>query len=450
MKIKLLWSFCVCIGVVLFFPLSFTQTNSKPALEWSVVYSQSAQEESLSVLEELKTTHPEKAAGIYEVIADSYVEKKDFTQALNFYQRAQELNPGSEAILSKLAGIYHEQQRPEDEIAIYRKLVSLYPNNPFYYQRLSQLLERQGKAKEVQEVWQRLLENNPYSTEACQQAASYFANKKDYAKAIQQIEKAIQLRPDEVNLRFGLASILSQAERIKDAEDLYKEIINSNLETGIKQKAINRLVILEKQQDKLKPFIAQLEARLNQGSDDINLLGQLGRAYFIDGRLDETVKIYKKIIEIKPNERTNYNQLMEIYSNQGRSKDVSEVLESMINLWPEDLSFYHRLAQIYQKDGLNELAIKTYEKALKARPNNPDSLFRLSELLLKKGEFTQAEKKLAIAVSLEPGNNEYQQKLTYAKKQIEESKQKVGRVKKEEPKKAPEKKKSWWKRLFGG
>ncbi|MFH1678351.1 MAG: tetratricopeptide repeat protein [Candidatus Omnitrophota bacterium] len=429
--------FSLCFGFILL-NVSMGQTDTTGSTDKTG--------DVLSAFNELKTAHPEKSAVIYEILADNFAQDKDFAQALNFYQQALELKPGDEGILTKLANIYQAQNMPEDVIAVYRKLVSLYPNNSFYYERLSNLLEKEGKSKDVEGVWEKLIANNPYSIQAYRQSALYFAAQKNYQKAVEQMQKAIQLRPDEVSLRFQLASILSQAGRIEEAGDAYNEIINSDQGAQIKQNAINQLVILKKQNKELASFITQIESELSKSPGDINVQGMLAQAYFIDGNLDKAVDVYKKIIEQMPSERENYNRLIEIYSNQDNLKEISVIFEAMLKIWPKDLSLYQRLARNYQKDNNAKLAIKTYERILEVSPNNPAYLFKLSELLINEKQWVQAEEKLAVCVSLQPKNKQYQEKLQLAKDSAPSRGRKAGR---EKAKETGEKKKPWWKRIFG-
>ncbi len=431
MKKSGFWIFCVCIGLILLTgKTGITDTTGVTGIT--------------DALNELKTTHPNKAARIYEMMADGFVKEKDFSQAADFYRQALGLDPDNEGVLTKLADCYRNQKNPEQEIAIFRRLTSLYSNNPFYYQRLSGLLVKAGKAEEADGVYETLVENNPYSVEAFRRAAAYFAVNKDYIRAIARIEKAIQLDPNALSLRFQLGSVLSQAGKLDQAQAVYQEIIDSQHEAQIKENAINQLVILKKQHNKLSSYIVELEEKLNNNPDDINLLAVAACAYFIDGSSDKAAGTYKKIIKQLPFQRTNYNRLMEIYNNQARVDEVCGVLESMLKAWPEDLSLYHRLAQTYLKHGKGNMAVKTYKKALKIQPNNPNLLFGLGEVFLRQDKFSEAHKNLAICVSLEPRNTQYQEKLEIAKK----GRQAQG-IKEEKTAKPAGEKKPWWKRLFG-
>ena len=141
-----------------------------------------------------------------------------------------------------------------------------------------------------------------------------YGQKKEWAKAIQQLEKAAQLQPN-------------------DAE-VHRLLVSFHDETGDKQGAIGRLL-----------QAVQVSRR------DIKLYEDLGRRYAALGQANEAERAYTSIVEVLPTESESHALLATIREKQNRWKDAIEHWEQVARLRSLEPTGLLRLAaaQIHEK-----------------------------------------------------------------------------------------------------
>lgn len=141
-----------------------------------------------------------------------------------------------------------------------------------------------------------------------------YGQKKEWAKAIQQLEKAAQLQPN-------------------DAE-VHRLLVSFHDETGDKQGAIGRLL-----------QAVQVSRR------DIKLYEDLGRRYAALGQANEAERAYTSIVEVLPTESESHALLATIREKQNRWKDAIEHWEQVARLHSLEPTGLLRLAaaQIHEK-----------------------------------------------------------------------------------------------------
>ena len=81
-------------------------------------------------------------------------------------------------------------------------------------------------------------------------------------------------------------------------------------------------------------LIADLEARLKQDPKNPEVLWRLGDAYFDSKQFNESVKYYKKVLEVKPGEADLYNDLGLSLHYLGNSAEAIKYLDEGIKKNP--------------------------------------------------------------------------------------------------------------------
>lgn len=105
-------------------------------------------------------------------------------------------------------------------------------------------------------------------------------------------------------------------------------------------------------------------------SEDVVKLYNTGRELYAQGKLDEAVAVYKKVVEMDPGFDYAYGSLGYIYYDQGNFNEALVMLEKAISLSPED-SFYHsEAALVYEKLGRRKDGILSLQKAIELKPDN--------------------------------------------------------------------------------
>jgi tetratricopeptide (TPR) repeat protein len=85
----------------------------------------------------------------------------------------------------------------------------------------------------------------------------------------------------------------------------------------------------------------------------------------------EAEPIVKRMIEVEPNEPTNYFALAKIYEDAGRYDEAEQALQKAVSVKPNDPIVYTTLSGYYNRQGDFEKTIENLQKAADLDPNNP-------------------------------------------------------------------------------
>jgi tetratricopeptide (TPR) repeat protein len=179
----------------------------------------------------------------------------------------------------------------------------------------------------------------------------------DYRKAIPKYEEAISLDPTLTQAYFYVAH---------SYDNLYKparkgEAANDEFLT----KAIDGYkVAAEKSEDpKLKKL--SLEYLVAAYRDKLE-----------DPSLAEPV--VERMIQMEPNEPTNYFALSKIYEDAGKYEEAEATLVKAREARPNDPTVYMQLAGYYNRQGEFDKTIEALEARASREPNNPESYYTIA------------------------------------------------------------------------
>ncbi len=141
-----------------------------------------------------------------------------------------------------------------------------------------------------------------------------------------------------------------------------------------------------------------------------------------EGKKDELLKAYHKILSLSPSNIPLRNKVAEIFKKEGLQIEAAKE--------------YLHIARLYdEKDDVNN-AEMYYKKSMDLQPNNNEALFGLSSIYEKTGNPRQAQEYLKKAVELAPSNTElilkYAESLVKAKS-FSEAMQYISKITEIEP-----------------
>jgi len=109
-------------------------------------------------------------SAIYHNLGKGYVRNGHYIRAIHAYQQALEFKLDKEKTLQALSEVYvllgirlGEQQRVEEAVTVYRKVLELDPSHTGARHNLGGLLFRQGRWEEAMDQYQAILEREPHS-----------------------------------------------------------------------------------------------------------------------------------------------------------------------------------------------------------------------------------------------------------------------------------------------
>ncbi|XP_070610959.1 protein O-mannosyl-transferase TMTC1 isoform X2 [Erythrolamprus reginae] len=137
-------------------------------------------------------------------------------------------------ILSPLGALYYNTGRYEDALKIYREAASLNPSNKETRLALAQVLTMMGQAKEAEQMLSHIVTEGAECLECYRLLSAIYSKQESYNKALEAIDKALQLKPKDPKiiseLFFTKGNQLREQNHLDKAFESYKVSVDFNPE----------------------------------------------------------------------------------------------------------------------------------------------------------------------------------------------------------------------------
>ncbi|MDS1140569.1 tetratricopeptide repeat protein [Pusillimonas sp. SM2304] len=301
-------------------------------------------------LEVLEKTLPESLRALpvaHLALADAAWAAQDADRALGEAQKAQALEPGSEAAAQRVLE-YGLKVDPDAAINQTRAYLNTYPQS-----RKLQLM-----------LVNRLIERREFDT------------------ALDQVGRMRRLAPEDFDLLYTEAEVNIRAERYEQAQALLNEYINVQTQRrqAISDKASNaaadasdaRLLLVQ---------IAEKQGRLDEAIVQLDLID--------DGSLRYQAQVHKAVLQARQGDLASATKTIDALKPQNDHERTVAALT---------------LASIYREAGRTDTAVETLKKADEAMPDSTEIKYDLAMLYERQGNMDQFEALMKRVIELDPNN----------------------------------------------
>ncbi|GAB4269069.1 MAG: hypothetical protein Kow0029_04880 [Candidatus Rifleibacteriota bacterium] len=137
-------------------------------------------------------------------------------------------------------------------------------------------------------------------------------------------------------------------------------------------------------------LLVQLEEKSRENPDDVGLMQRLARLYFKNGAIEDSARIYEKILKIQPE---NVPVLVELANCRIRQKEYEEatfLLERAQEIKPGFYVTFLTFARMYEAQKITDRQISFLMLAANAAPEKTEIRLALAEQLKKHGDLNGA------------------------------------------------------------
>ena len=349
--------------------------------------------------------------------------------AITSFKALTRIMPYDDRYHKELAELYEIQNRLDDALQSYERVVTIRPDQKSARNRLGQLYLQTGDYPAAIKTFLHILSpledfkdsSTPKTSEGRSGTNTVRTNigepeieahhgislayqaQNDFERSEFHITRMITLLEEQAKrTRSGFRTRSSErvklAKRIQDARYTLGQIY---LKFNMPQKAI------------------QTFAKILGGDDEyVPALSGIGIAYQMQDDVKGAERYLRKAIELSSEEELPeaYNALGYLYAEQGINLDEAATLvRRALKSAPRSGAYLDSLGLIYFKQGKLDAAIENLEQALHYLPNTPEILLHLADAYLGKGLKQKALQTLEQAVLLEPNNAELLQRLNAVK-----------------------------------
>ena len=243
---------------------------------------------------------------------------------------------------------HHMAGRFAEAEAIYRRVLSVEPNNPDALHLLGVIEHRAGNTERVVELIGAAIAANPRVPAFHNNLGNALKDQGKLEQAVAAYLRALALRPDYAEAHNNLGNAHRELGRLEDAVAAYHRALTARPEYA---EAHNNLGNALKEMGLAEEAIASYHKALAANPEYAEAHSNLGVALKERGRLEDAVAAYRKALAIKPGYAEALYNLCELYEKTNRTEDLREAVNTARRLCPEDPRFALREAQLLKRDG---------------------------------------------------------------------------------------------------
>jgi tetratricopeptide (TPR) repeat protein len=330
--------------------------------------------------------------------------KKDYEQALEFYDEAIKLRPDfPEAEFQKASALVSLNRLPEAEKS-YRRASELKPTWALPPAALGLLLSRtQGREREAEPLLRRALELDPKNLTATIALAEVRSRAGDSAESLALLRRATEIKSDDASLWV----VRARAERTaKDTASASKsfgraiEIVPANVEARL-----GRADLALESGDKARALedIAALET---QSKNDWKLALAVANRFGLAGRTDDARRVYDSL----PEEAKNSEEGRKLYAALtdvpcADTPEASAALEKLVAADPKNAKALACLGNLTRTTD-PQRSLEYYKRAAEADPHDVDYAVGYAAALVQLRKFDTAAGILQRVIQVAPDKYE--------------------------------------------
>lgn len=364
-------------------------------------------------LEDLVASNQEKVK-IKNMVAQIYIEFKEFDGAVRKYQEILEIYPDNLQIKKNLVALYKLQEdyeretelvneiyeshlSNEDDIWALQSLSDIYLQNRNYekaleYAKLAEQLPSANKIKirkviseilikldqvdDSIDILKNLVDENPANSDLKKSLAKAYQAKDDFESAIGIYEMILEnANADDIaKIRFEISTIYSAWALYLFDKNLHEECFkkfNTALEYDSENAELYyRLGQINKKIKNYNEAITQFKTAIEHDETNGNYYFALAECYEIYENTFEQKKMLLKAAECNKEEDNAivYYNLALLCESQNDLVKAIEYLEKAISINPNDTNAKYRYALILEHKGENDKAINLYKEILELDP----------------------------------------------------------------------------------
>lgn len=406
---------------------------------------------------------------VYFALSELYLMKNDVVNSAEAIKKAAAIDPNNTWYIQELAYMYFEQKNYAEATKCFQKLIKKEPRNVDWLYGYAEALVKTGKTEEAITAFDKMEDQVGTIPELSIQKFRLYIEAKNHEKAIQEIEKARKVFPQDPQLLGILVDYYFQTKQEQKAISMLEEMAKADPENG---RVHLGLADIYKQKGKTADYYSELkkafqcmdvdldtkmkilidinDRKPKLSSEDFELLTILTQKYPNDSKTysiqgdfylknedDEKALIaYKKALEYNQTKFPIWNQvlLMEYQSTN---------FEALYEDSKKCLEFFPNIVTVYLFNGVSANQLKKYEDALNSLQigmelvaNDPatkaEFYGQIGESYFGLKNYSEGKKYYELAISSDPTSsynmNNYAYRLALNKIDLERAEQLIAKV----------------------
>ena len=331
-----------------------------------------------NVLEALKDSNLvqpyQKAAS-----GNTTTEIKHFAET--FFQEKIKSDPTNPVNYLLLSQAYLRNQRSFEARKAIEPILKKYPNNSLLRFELIQcLLKAQNQTLLSQEV-ERMKEKDPNCLIALQLGLRQLMNEEKYEEAEEQYANMVKKYAENSDLIQLHIEILNARKKHDEAIKLIQTAYEKYPEN---QSIIDLAVDVQKNAYKNIDGAINVYKKYLDSNFAYDMLKKLGNEYLAQGKKEQALACFQKLLSIFPYETNLQTDLVSYYYQQQDYKTAALYCDTVLGIAPFVATYWNNKGVVKEQEALSEQALAAYKNALLFDPNNYETRKKIRALSNKK------------------------------------------------------------------
>ncbi|HWR52295.1 MAG TPA: tetratricopeptide repeat protein [Bryobacteraceae bacterium] len=342
-----------------------------------------------------------------------YSDLGDNTRALEMWRRLSDSNPDPRK-LRALANAYEQARDYRNAANALKRAMELDPKNPEIKKNLAEDLLLSDDAEGALKLYTELAATDPKDAQLWVRLSQIYRQKRDFVKARDAQRRALELAPDNLEIRYNDVNLLEAEGKYAEAITALKNILSSTeRKTYATPEQANRLILVERlgllyRANEQYGEAVQIFEQMPQLDPDS---GARSAAQIIDTwrqakELTKAQQVADAAIQKYPDNRTVRLVRAQLLADVGRTDDAIESLRKVLG-GKDDRETHLALAQVYDKaKRYNEMAasLDAAEKLSASDDEKETVLFMRGAMYEKQKQFEKSETEFRKVLKINPEN----------------------------------------------
>jgi tetratricopeptide (TPR) repeat protein len=236
-----------------------------------------------------------------------------------------------------LGGEYFKLEQYEQAITHYQTCIKLNPNVIDAYIDCA-ICQRKLKQYELAErSLHQTLNKDKSNARALQNLGLTYADKEDFNRALNCLEDAVGLAPNEVEFRMSFANVLTKAGLFEEAEKQWFAACNINPNHSDCFVGFGEFLLDLNAFDEAQECFVRA---LNLSPKSLRVLDDMGENYRHMGNLEKSLACYDQSLTLEPGRLKSLSGKANVLLEHGKLAEVALLADTMVNRYPYEDAGY--------------------------------------------------------------------------------------------------------------
>jgi tetratricopeptide (TPR) repeat protein len=346
------------------------------------------------------------------VLADILSKQRDYAAAVATYRKVTELDPGNAEGFYGLGTILYKQSQYKEAAAALEKAAASGTTGETIQFDLGSAYEAVPDFAKAAEAYEKHIAGEPENPWAAYLRLGICrTNLEQYDEAIAALLEAQKSQPNEVKVRDALAQAYVKAGRLQEAEAVYNALAELNPPEA---KNYHRLVYqMFEGAGEFDKAVAPLKKIIELDPNNETNFYYLGITHFKAEQYDEAIAAFEKSLALKPDFPHAWYQIGSSHFNAKRYKQAAEAYKSYVELAPDDASGWLNIGVAYNQAKNYDAALEPLKRCVELKPDDAVALANLAIVYINLKDNFSAKEIYNKLVTLDPAMAEKLKKYIY-------------------------------------